>query len=159
MSDNFRLLTEDERATLHSLYRFKLQELVKAVKLERVDAFMDILFGLHMAKARLWIDSTLKAERGGDEGEDTSFLRALRRADARQDWKQALDSFGDYVPGEDEEYVEKVCEQCDVRGKCTVYTTHYRGIDENSGPEPDELPKSIQRIIKTLDFSDLLPGD
>ena len=56
MSNKFKLLTNEERATLHSLYRFKLQELVKAVELERVDAFMDILFGLHMAKARLWID-------------------------------------------------------------------------------------------------------
>ncbi len=158
MSDKFKLLTNDERMTLHSLYRFKLQELVKAVNLERVDAFMDILFGLHMIKARLWIDSTLKGEHNGDEGEDTTLLRALRLGDERKDWKISLNSFGNYTPGKDEEYSE-VCEHCDVREKCNTYLAHYREIDENTGPEPDELPESIQRLIKTLDFSDLKPGD
>lgn len=119
---------------------------------------MDILFSLHVVKARLWIDSTLKGEHDSDEGEDATLLQALRLRDERKEWKTFLNSFENYAPGKDEEYSE-ACERCDVRGKCNIYATHYRGIDENTGPEPDELPESIQRLIKNLDFSDLKPGD
>lgn len=158
MSDKFKLLTDNERATIKALYRFKLQEIIKAVTLDNVDAFSTILFGMHMLKARLWIDSLLKEKHGNAESDDVFILQSLRLADAQGDWQIALDSFGKYTPDEDEEYSE-ACEQCDIRGKCIIYTAHYRGIDENAGPEPDELPDSIKRLIKTLDFSQLEPGD